>query len=137
MIHVEPTFDTIHKICNELKVNASSKYTNLGRGTQIHFGHVLTGAQYTIIYQITTIYPTPLGPLTILTNTNAAITTVMRDTHTEDLIVLRKFMGVKKDLFQYIIAALDEAYLVDIRDCTTIPINMPVPTFSITSKTHM
>ena len=45
-IRGEPTFETVHKVWNEIKANARSMYSHLGCGTHGHLGLVLTAEQY-------------------------------------------------------------------------------------------
>ena len=45
-IRGEPTFETVHKLWNEIKVNARSVYSHLGIGTHGHLGLVLAAAKY-------------------------------------------------------------------------------------------
>ena len=45
----EPTFETLHKLQNEIKENAKFVYSNLGGGAHVHLGLVLTNAQYALI----------------------------------------------------------------------------------------
>ena len=41
----EPTFETLHKLRNEIKANAKSVYSNLGGGAHVQIGLVITDAQ--------------------------------------------------------------------------------------------
>ena len=45
-IRGEPTYETVHKLWNEIKANARSVYSHRGGGTKGHLGLVLTAAQY-------------------------------------------------------------------------------------------
>ena len=45
----KPTFKTLHNICNVIKANSKSVYSNLGGGAYGHLGLVLTDAQYALI----------------------------------------------------------------------------------------
>ena len=44
-IHGKPTFETLHKLQNEIKANAKSIYSNLGGGAHDHLSLVLNDAQ--------------------------------------------------------------------------------------------
>ena len=70
-IRGEPTFETLHKLRNEIKANAKSVYSNLGVGAHVHLGIVITEAQYELIYPNPFVYPTHLGPLIIPYDTTA------------------------------------------------------------------
>ena len=50
----------------------------------------------------------------------------MCDTHTEDICIFCKVLGVEESLIQKIVSALEEAYLVYIRYHAKISINMLV-----------
>ena len=45
LIRGEPTFETLHKLRNEIKANAKSVYSNLGGGAHVQIGLVITDAQ--------------------------------------------------------------------------------------------
>ena len=61
----KPTYDTVHKLWNEVKANARSVYSNLGGGTHGHLGLVLMTAQYAAISTIAFTRPDHPGPLAI------------------------------------------------------------------------
>ena len=48
-IRGEPTFGTLHKLCNGIKSNAKSAYSNLGGGSHGHLVLVFTDVQYVLI----------------------------------------------------------------------------------------
>ena len=48
-IRGEPTFETIHKLWNEIKANVKAVYSNIGGGAHGQISLVLTEAQYTLI----------------------------------------------------------------------------------------
>ena len=48
-IRGEPTFETLHKLWNEIKANAKSVCSNLGGVAHGHLGLVLTDAMYALI----------------------------------------------------------------------------------------
>ena len=54
----EPTFETLHKLCKEIKANTNSVYSNLGGGAHVHLGLVLTDAHYALISPTLFVYPT-------------------------------------------------------------------------------
>ena len=123
---VYPTFGNHHKLHNEVNSNVLSVYSNLRGRTQGLIGVVLTGAQYGLISQTPFLLPTQPVPSTIPVNTNVAITTIVHDTHPEDLPVFCEVVVIEQDLIQKIFSALEKAYIVDIWECTTNYINRPV-----------
>ena len=64
-IRGEPTYETVHKLWNKIKVNARSVYSHLGGGTHGHLGLVLTAAHYADISNTVFTRPTHPGPLAI------------------------------------------------------------------------
>lgn len=58
-------------------------------------------------------------PLTIPANTMADITAMMCDIHNKNIRVFRELMVAEQDFIQHIVDALDKAYILDIRYCTT------------------
>ena len=48
-IRGKPTFETLHKLRNEIKANAKAVYSNLRRGEHGHLGLVLNEFQYALI----------------------------------------------------------------------------------------
>ena len=85
----ELTFDTIHKLHNEVKANALYLYSNIRGRTQGFPVLVLTGAKYALVYQTPLLRPTHPSPLTIPSKTTAPITTIMRYQYTEYLSVFQ------------------------------------------------
>ena len=72
----KPTYETVHKMWNEVKANARSVYSNLGGGTHGHLGLVLTTAQYADISTTDFTRPDHPAPLAI----PSAATVVQRST---------------------------------------------------------
>ena len=64
-IRGRPTFETFHKIQNEIKSKAKSVYSNIGGGAHGYFGLVLEDVQYSLILPTPFVYSTHLGPLII------------------------------------------------------------------------
>ena len=61
----KPTYETVHKLWNEVRANARSVYSHLDGGTHGHLGLVLTAAHYADISNTVFTRPTPPGPLAI------------------------------------------------------------------------
>ena len=125
-IRGEPTYETVHKLWNEIKANTRSVYSHLGGGTHGHLGLVLTAAQYADISNTVFTRQAHPGPLaTPLADTDVQRST-FRDSHIEDLQVFREVMGVEQALIQQIVATIDATYLKDVRDRTSNLINVSV-----------
>ena len=48
-IRSEPTFETLHKLRNEIKANSKALYSNIGEGAYGHLVLVITEVHYAII----------------------------------------------------------------------------------------
>ena len=125
-IRGEPTFETVHKLWNEIKANACSVYLHLGGGTHGHLGLVLKAAQYADVSNTFFTRPAHPGLLVIPPVATAFQTSTIRDAHLEALRVFCEFMGVEQVLIQQIIARIDAAYIPDVRDRTTNYIDISV-----------
>ena len=119
----EPTLKTLHNIRNEIKANTKSVYYNLGGGSHDYLCLVLTDSKYALISKTTFVYPTHLYTIIILDKTINHKNYNMKIAHTEEVLLFRKVTGVEQDLVQQIVATAEEAYLADIFNCTTNPIN--------------
>ena len=75
-IRGEPTYETFHKLWNEVKANARSVYSHIGGGTHDHLGLVLTDGKYSDISTTVFTCPAHPGPLSI----PSAATVVQRST---------------------------------------------------------
>ena len=82
-IHGETTFETLHKLWNEIKANAKSVYSNLGGGAHGHLGLVLNDTMYALIYTTPFVYLTQPVPLIFMDGTTAHVKSNMRITHTK------------------------------------------------------
>ena len=125
-IRGEPTYETVHKLWNEVKANARSLYSHLGGGTHGHLGLVLTAAQYADISTTVFTHPAYPGPLAIPSEVTVIQRSTLRDAHIEDLRVFCEVMGVEQALIQKIIATIDTTYPEDVQDRTTNSINVSV-----------
>ena len=119
----EPTFETLHKLQNEIKANSKSVYSNLGGRAHVPLVLVLTDAQYALISPTPFVYLTHPGPLVILDGTTAHASSNMWIAHTKRVRLFLQVKGVEQVLVQQIISTVKEAYLADIRNRTTNYIN--------------
>ena len=101
-------------------------YSKLREENQGHLGQVLTGVKYSLIYQTPFVHTNNPVPPTIPSNPTADIMIVMNETHTEDLRVFCKVMGVDQALIQPIIDPLEKAYIMDIRYRNKKSIKIPI-----------
>ena len=101
-IRGEPTFETLHKLQNEIKANAKSVYSNLGGGAHVHLGLVLTDAQYLLIPPTPFVYLTHPVPLVIPDGTTAHMNSNMRIAHTERVRLFREVTGFEQALVHQI-----------------------------------
>ena len=122
----EPTYETVHKLWNEVKANARSVYSHLCGGTHGYLGLVLTAAQYADISTTVFTRPSHTGPLAIPSAATVVQRSTLQDAHIEDLQVFREVMGVEQALIQQIVATIDATYMEDVRDRTTNSINVSV-----------
>ena len=125
-IHGEPTFETLHKLQNDINANTKSVYSNPRGGAHRHPGLVPTDAQYALISHTLFVYSTHLGSLFIVDGTTAHANSNMRIAHTERVRLFREVTGAEQDLVQQIVATSEEAYLTDIRNRMTNSINNTV-----------
>ena len=84
-IRGKPTYETVHKLWNEIKANARSVYSHLGGGTHGHLGLVLTAAQYADISNTVFTCPSHPVPLAIPLATTSVQRSTLQDAHIEDL----------------------------------------------------
>lgn len=125
-IHGEPTYDTLQRLHNELKSNASSVPLTLGGGLHGHLGLVLSPARYAIVSNIPYVRPPPPGMLIIPPNATNQVAMVYRDNHNEHVRIFREVTAVEKALIQQVVAAVDHTYLQPLRNRESQSITMPI-----------
>ena len=118
-IQGEPDADALITLKNQLKANASSVPSNLGGGNHGHLGLVLSPAAYALVSNTAFVTPAHPGVLAIPNGTTAAMSTVLKDQHTESMRLFREVTGVEKALKQQILKALDKEWLLAITDRNT------------------
>ena len=122
-IRGEPTFETLHKLRNEIKANAKSVYSNLGGGAHGYLRLVLTDAQCALISPNPFVYPTHPGPLIIPDSTTTHVNSNMWIAYTKEVRLFREVTGTEQALVQQIFGMVEEAYLADNCNRTTDLIN--------------
>ena len=99
-IRGEPTFETLHKLRNEIKANAKAVYWNIGEIAHGHLVLVITEIEYALISATPFVYPTHLGPLIIMDSTTAHTKSIMRIMRTKEVGLFREVMGAEQALVQ-------------------------------------
>jgi hypothetical protein len=115
-IHGEPTSESLFKLRNELKANAQAVYSNLSDGAHGHLALVLSAHTYGLLTAVPFVRPVHPGTLAIPDQTTAAMTTVMKEEHHEQVRLFREVQGVEKALIQQIVRAVEPPYLIALRD---------------------
>jgi type II secretory pathway component PulJ len=118
-VHGEPNSEALFKLRNELKANAQSVYSNLSDGAHGHLALVLSAAQYALITNQPFIRPAHPGALDIPAGTTGPMSTVLKESHHEQIRLFREVQGVEKALIQQIVQAVESPYLASIRDRNT------------------
>lgn len=125
-IHGEPTFETIKALHNQLKANASSVPSNLGGGQFGHLGLVLTPQQYALISDTAFERPNHPGQVEYTRNATGPQIAATDAQHAEEIRVFREVLGVEAALRQQLVGAIEDKYLMAIRNRNTNAIVMPV-----------
>ena len=87
---------------------------------------MLTDAQYALISHNTFFYPTHPGPLIITDGTNTHANSNIWINHTKEVRLFREATGAEQALVQQIVGTVKDAYLAEIWNRTTKPINYTV-----------
>ena len=113
-IHGKPTFETLHKLQNDIKANAKSVCYNLWGGVRVHLSLVLTNAQYALILNMPILYLNHPGPLVILDGTNAHSNSNIQIMNNKEVRLFREVKGFEQAPVQQIFSTVKEVYLADI-----------------------
>ena len=114
-----PTFETLRKMSNELKQNASSVYSNLGGGAHGHLGLLLSPQMYALISNVPYVRPNHPGPLIIPQNATRHAAALQERQWKEELRVFHEVRGVDQALISQIVNAVEDSYLLSVRNRTT------------------
>lgn len=125
-IHGEPTYDTLQRLHNELKSNASSVPSTLGGGSHGHLGLVVSSARYVLITNIPYIRPPPPGMRILPPNVTDQVAMIYRENHAEYVRIFHEVTAVEKALIQQIVAAVDHTYLQTLCSRESQSITIPV-----------
>ena len=119
----KPTFETLHKLRNEIKTNAKAVYSNVGGVAHDHLGLLLTEAQSVLISPTPFVCPNHLVPLIIPDGTTAQANSDMRITHTKEVCLFREVTVAEQYIVQQVVGTVKEDYLAEIRNRMTNSIN--------------
>ena len=125
-IHGQPTYETLQRMYNELKSNASSIPSTLGGGTHGHLGLLLDATQYAMISPYPYIRPIFPGPLYVPPNLTPQMAMMYQNQHKEHVRIFREVQGVENALRQQIASAIDQEYLMALRNRHTNSITIPI-----------
>jgi hypothetical protein len=115
-IHGEPKSESLFKLCNDIKANAQSVYSNLSDGAHGHLAPVVKATQYALITNQPFDWPDHPGALQVPANTTAPIITAIKEAHHEQLHLFHEVQGNEKALIQQIVKAVEAPYLAALRD---------------------
>ena len=125
-IHGQPTYESLQQLYNELKSNAGSIPSSLGGGADGHLGLILDPRQYAHISQYPYIRPLFPGPLYVPPNIVPEMVMMMHNQHKEHVRVFREVQGVENALRQQITSAIEQDYLMALRNRPTNSITLPI-----------
>ena len=125
-IHGRPSYETLKRMFNEVKANATSVPSTLGGGQHGHLGLVLPDIEYALISATAFVRPAQPANLNIPATATQHIVRTMTQVHDRETQVFNTVLGVEKALRQQIVAALEPAYLLSIKDRVTNSLNHPV-----------
>ena len=124
-VHDTPTYETLKRIKDEMKANASNVQCDLGGGKHGHLGLVLTPTEYATISDIAYERPVHPGVDPIAGNTQWE-NQVNRDRHQEQIRLYREANGVEAALLGQLTTALPPLYLESYRDSSSNQITTPL-----------
>ena len=124
-VHDTPTYETLKRIKDEMKANASNVQCDLGGGKHGHLGLVLTPTEYATISDTPYERPGHPGVDPIAGNTQWE-NQVNRDRHQEQIRLYREANGVEAALIGQLTVALPPLYLESYRDSSSNTITTPL-----------
>ena len=114
-----PTYENLHQMQLELKTNALSVHSNLGGATHGHLGLLMTEAQYALVSDIAYERPEHPGVLHVPNNATRVAADALKRTFDEHLRVFHEVRGVEQSLIQQIVTAVDEQYIIAMKNRET------------------
>ena len=125
-IHGEPTYESLKELHNQLKANACTVPSNLGGGQHGHLGLVLSPTKYALISNTPFVKPAHPGVYVADPANTQHMQKTLENQHKERLRVFNEVLGVERALRQQIVSAIEDAYLLAIRNRVTNTISMTV-----------
>ena len=128
-IYLEPIYETLHHLKNELKANASSVPTTLGGGNHGYLGMILTPENYHCIAP-TDPFSWPSNPGVLVPNPAgmAAQITSAENTHHLTKNIYLETLLIEQTFIQKIIETIDTKYLAALLNPINRQITPLVPT---------
>jgi hypothetical protein len=114
-----PTYDTLHKLNQEIKSNAISVHSNLGGGQHGHLGLVVSPTAYAILSNMAYERPTLPATLDVPATASKHSQDLLERTHTESLRLFHEVRGVERALTQQIVSAVNPQYIAAMRNRST------------------
>ena len=117
----EPTFDQLHTLHSQLKINAQCIHSSRGGGAHGHLGLVLSAVDYQQLTLTPFICLVDPGDFILPTNANLTVDqiAVLRENHKSLREQFEKVDNVEAALKQFLVEALDPDYLLEIRNPIT------------------
>ena len=116
IFHDQPTYDTLKLLTNQINANLRSVRTSLGGGQLGYLGLLFSPTQYTILSQVPFMRPAHPGPLIIPAFQLPQIVTQIQSQHHKQLRIFNECNNVDQSLYQQIVRAVDESYLMALRN---------------------
>ena len=112
-IRGEPNYESIRRLKDELRANASSVECDLGGGNHGYLGLVLTDAEYGAIDGSPPQFVPPTFPpaLTIPTGTDLVTAVHLREAHRQAIADYRECKNVERALLRHVQGAVEARYL--------------------------
>ena len=114
-----PTYESLHNMQLELKANAISVHSNLGGGNHGHLGLLMTDPQYALVSNTAYVRPVHPGVLVLPNGATRVQSDAFQRTHDETLRVFHEVRGVEQALVQQIVTAVDETYVIAMKNRET------------------
>ena len=123
-IEGEPNFETLTRLYDEIKRCAQNVPSNLGGGNYGHLGLVVTATDYQLVSITAFIRPLNPGDFVLPVhpqggNFTAEEIAVLKDDYNDNLTKYQTVQQVEIALKQYIVEAIHDDYLLDLRNSLT------------------
>jgi hypothetical protein len=114
-----PTYNTLHKLNQEIKSNAISVHSNLGGGQHGHLGLVVSPTAYVILSNTPYHCPDLPEELEIPAGGTRHAQDLLERTHKEGLRLFHEVRGIERALTQQIVTAVNPQYIAAMRNRST------------------